>query len=201
MTWAFLRKRASWRYKPEPWGTPIRVKPKGAEAGLHPPFWSSWHTSRGEWFSWKGPHRELVREAPASSQSFAPVVKGLAYPGGYLGSNRPPKFNSKRDTWPLWSEKFTSFTSIKGCRDAYTETPNPVRVADESLTNGDLLLRHLASTIVHARLALEFLLEALNSDPPCLTRMLETKSPSGAWKVMTDFYAPKTNRSSTPSQW
>ena len=28
-----------------------------------------------------------VREAPASSPSFAPVVQGLAHPGGYLGSN------------------------------------------------------------------------------------------------------------------
>ena len=41
-------------------------------------------------------------------------------------------------------------------------------------------------------MAWEFLLENLDSDPPCLTRMLETKSPSGAWKIMTDFYAPKT---------
>ena len=41
-------------------------------------------------------------------------------------------------------------------------------------------------------MARELLLEALDSDPPCLTRMLETKSPSEAWKVMTDFYAPKT---------
>ena len=31
-----------------------------------------------------------VHEAPASSPSLAPVVKGLAHPGGYLGSNRPP---------------------------------------------------------------------------------------------------------------
>ena len=38
-----------------------------------------------------------VREVPASSPSFAPVVQGLAHPGGYLGSNRPPKFNNKRD--------------------------------------------------------------------------------------------------------
>ena len=80
-----------------------------------------------------------VREAPASSPSLAPVVLGLAHPGGYFGSNRPPKFISKRDTWPLWKEKITSFTSIKGCRDAYRETPNPVRVADDSLTNEDLL--------------------------------------------------------------
>ena len=133
-----------------------------------------------------------VREAPASSPSFAPVVQGLAHPGGYLGRNRPPDFNSKRDTWPLWEEKLTSFTSIKGRRDGYRETPNPVRVADDSLTNEDLLLRHPASTIVHGRMAWEFLLEALDSDLPCLIRMLETKSPSGAWKVMTDFYAPKT---------
>ena len=41
-------------------------------------------------------------------------------------------------------------------------------------------------------MAWEFLLEAFDSDPPFLTRMLETKSPSGAWKVMTDFYASKT---------
>ena len=41
-------------------------------------------------------------------------------------------------------------------------------------------------------MAWEFLLEDLDSDPPCLTRMLETKSPSGAWNVMTDSYAPKT---------
>ena len=41
-------------------------------------------------------------------------------------------------------------------------------------------------------MAWEFLLEALDSDPPCLTRMLETKSPSGAWKAMTDFHASKT---------
>ena len=41
-------------------------------------------------------------------------------------------------------------------------------------------------------MAWDFLLEALESDPPCLSRMLETKSPSGARKVMTDFYAPKT---------
>ena len=40
-------------------------------------------------------------------------------------------------------------------------------------------------------MAREFLLEALDSDPPCVTRMLETKSPSGAWKVTTDFYAQK----------
>ena len=33
-----------------------------------------------------------VREAPASSPSFAPVVQGLVHPGVYLGSNRPPKF-------------------------------------------------------------------------------------------------------------
>ena len=63
-----------------------------------------------------------VREAPASSPWLAPVVQGLVNLGGYLGSNRPPKFNSKRDTCPLWKEKFTSFTSIKGCRDAYRET-------------------------------------------------------------------------------
>ena len=133
-----------------------------------------------------------VREAPAPSPSFAPVVQGLAHSGGYLGSNRPPKFNSKRDMWPLWKEKFTSFTSITGCRDPYRETPNPVRVANDSLTNEDFMLKHSASTIVHARMAWEFLPEALDSDPPCLTRILETKSPSGAWKVMTDFYAPKT---------
>ena len=41
-------------------------------------------------------------------------------------------------------------------------------------------------------MAWEFSLEALDSDPPCLTRVLETKSPSGAWNVLTDFYAPKT---------
>ena len=40
-------------------------------------------------------------------------------------------------------------------------------------------------------MAWEFLLEALGSDAWCLTRMLETKSSSGAWKVMTGFYAPK----------
>ena len=57
--------------------------------------------------------RAEVRKAPASSPSLAPVMHGLAHPGGYLGSNRPPKFNSKRDTGPLWKEKFTSFTSIK----------------------------------------------------------------------------------------
>ena len=128
-----------------------------------------------------------VREAPAPSPSLAPVMQGLAHPGGYLDSNRPPKFNSKRDTWLLWKEKFTSFTSIKGCRDAYRETLNPVNVAHDSLTNEDLLLRHSASTIVHAGIAWEFFLVALDSNPGCLTRMLETKSPSGAWKVMTDF--------------
>lgn len=37
-----------------------------------------------------------------------------------------------------------------------------------------------------------FLMEAFDSNPPCLTRMLETKSPSGAWKVMTAFYTPRT---------
>ena len=55
--------------------------------------------------------------------------------------------------------------SIKGCREAYRETPNPAKVADDSLTNQDLLLRHSASTIVHARMAWEFLLDALDSDP------------------------------------
>ena len=133
-----------------------------------------------------------VREAPASSPSLAPVVQGLAHPGGYLVSNSPPKFDSKRDRWPLWKEKFTSLTIIKRCRDAYRETPNPVRVADDSLTNEGLLLRHSTSTIVHARMAWEFLLEDLGSDPACLARMLETKSPSGAWRNMTDVYAPKT---------
>ena len=59
-----------------------------------------------------------VREAPDSSPSLSPVVQGLAHPGRYLDSNRPPKFNNKRDTWPLMKEKFTSFTSIIGCRDA-----------------------------------------------------------------------------------
>ena len=94
-----------------------------------------------------------VREVSASSTSVAPVVQGLAHPGGYFGSNRPPKFNSKRDTWPLWKEKFTSFTSIKVCREAYRETPNPVREVDDSRTNEDLLLRHSASTIMYARIA------------------------------------------------
>ena len=109
--------------------------------------------------------RAEVREAPASPPSLAPVMQGLAHPGGCSGSNRTPKFTSKRDTCPLWQANFTSFTGIKGCRDAYRETPTPVRVADDSLTHEDLLLRHPASTIVRARMAWEFLLEALDSDP------------------------------------
>ena len=76
-----------------------------------------------------------VREAPASSPSLAPVMQGLSHPGGYFGSNRPPKFNSKTDTWPPWQAKLTSFTGIRGCKDPNKETPNPVREADDSLTH------------------------------------------------------------------
>ena len=45
--------------------------------------------------------RAEVRGAPASSPSLAPVMQGLALLGGYFVSNRQPKFNSKKDTWPL----------------------------------------------------------------------------------------------------
>ena len=80
VTWAFVRKRASWRYQPEPWGTPIRVKSKGAATRLHPPFWSSWQTSRGEWFNWKDPHREF------------------RYPRTQL---RPLRLRLLRKAWPI----------------------------------------------------------------------------------------------------
>ena len=89
--------------------------------------------------------------------SFFPVVCACCArpgPSGRVFRQQPsPQFNSKRNMWPLWKEKFTSLTKVKGCRNAYTETPNPVRVADDFLTNEDLLLRYSASTIVHARMA------------------------------------------------
>ncbi|CAN0463606.1 unnamed protein product, partial [Scytosiphon promiscuus] len=40
--------------------------------------------------------------------------------------------------------------------------------------------------------AYEYLLDAIEKDPPVLMKMLESKSPSGAWKIMTDFYMPQT---------
>ena len=72
---------------------------------------------------------------------------------------------------PLPSEIHIFYGNI-GCRDAYRETLNLVRVADDSLTHKCLPMRHSASTIVRARMACELLFEALDSDPPCLTRML-----------------------------
>ena len=93
-------------------------------------------------------------------------------------------------------KKFATCTSKKGCRYAYGETPKPVRVADDSHTNEDLLVRHSASTIVHARMAWKFLREALDSDPACLTCILGTNSRSAPTKVIIDFCSPKTRMES-----
>ena len=47
---------------------------------------------------------------------------------------------------PLPSEIHIFYGNI-GCRDAYRETLNLVRVADDSLTHKGLPMRHSASTI------------------------------------------------------
>ena len=57
--------------------------------------------------------RVEVRKAPASSASLTYIMQGMAHPGGYLGSNRPPKFKNNRDTWPFRQAKFTYFIGVK----------------------------------------------------------------------------------------
>lgn len=57
-------------------------------------------------------------------------------------------------------------------------------VADGVLAHYDLLFKHSDKTSARARMAWEFLLEDFEYDPPGLTRILDTKSPSGAWNVI-----------------
>ena len=101
------------------------------------------------------------------------------------------KFDGNEDSWHSWRQQFLFFPSARGCHNAVGETDTPGMVGDDDVTHEELLSRHSVETVAAARLSYELLLDAIETDPPVLMNVLEAKSSSGAWKIMTDFYMPK----------
>ena len=140
-------------------------------------------------FGSDGGYQEAVPLRPAAASS------GHMYaPGTLLVSHAhttvPPKYDGiDKSKYVLWKREFLSYLFEQGCRDAVNHTPCPIRVGSEDAVESELRAIHSPERIEQAKRAWSCLNQAI-TNASLKQRMGHAGSPSEAWKLIEDSYAP-----------
>ena len=102
-----------------------------------------------------------------------------------------PKFSGKSEDFPLWKEHFEVFTSMVGCMSAFL-VDHDMMIGDVTKNTQYFLSQGFSEEHVKtARVAWTCLTESVvNRD--LLGRLFATKSPSAGWRMLCDWFMPKT---------
>ena len=101
------------------------------------------------------------------------------------------KFSGKSQNFPLWKEDFEVYTSMVGCMSAFP-VDHDIMIGDVTNNTQYILSQGLSEEhIKTAGVAWTCLTESVvNRD--LLGRLFATKSPSAGWKMLCDWFMPKT---------
>ena len=102
-----------------------------------------------------------------------------------------PKFNGSSVEYPLWKRRFEGYAITSGCMQAFT-TVTDMMVGDPSVTSRFLLDQGFSEiSVKRSRLAWTCITESI-TDRELLSRVFDTNSPSVAWRMLNDWFLPKT---------
>ena len=101
-----------------------------------------------------------------------------------------PKFCGKPENFPVWSKRFEVFVSMSGCLGSLL-TVIEVAVGDTTKDMQYFVYKGLAHAHIRsARVPWKCLTENL-IDTDMLDRVFAKQSPSGAWKMLCDWFVPR----------
>ena len=101
-----------------------------------------------------------------------------------------PKFSGKPEEFPVWSKRFEAFVSMSGCLGSML-TDIEVAVGDTTKDTQYFISQGLSRPhIKNARVAWICLTESM-TDTDLLDRVFARQSPSGAWRMLRDWFLPK----------
>ena len=108
-----------------------------------------------------------------------------------------PKFGSSVE-FPLWKRRFEGFALANDCMQGFT-TAIDTPAGDPSVTSRFLLDQGFSEASERrARIAWTCLTESI-TDRELLSRVFDTNSPSAGWRMLCDWFLPKTF--SKKSKW
>ena len=102
-----------------------------------------------------------------------------------------PKFNGSGVEYPLWKRRFQGDAITSGCMQAFTTVADTM-VGDPSVTSRFVLDQGCTEiSVKRSRLAWTCITESI-TDRELLSRVFDTNSPSVAWRMLNDWFLPKT---------
>ena len=101
-----------------------------------------------------------------------------------------PNFNRSGVEYPLWKRRFEGYAITSGCMQAFTTVAD--MVGDPCVTSRFLLDQGFTENSVKtSRLAWTCITDGI-TDRELLSRVFDTNSPSVAWRMLNDWFLPKT---------